>query len=389
MTPSRAEHEILDGDFRHDTMTPHDDVQHRRAHTPDPAHVRVRDDDDSDDGMFRIRMPLSSTAEARDGEAFTRDRLEGWQAQIEAEPLPLFLDHGHDDLSGSRYGALSKVGYWDDPELVDRDGYTDLDADAVIVDPETLDTDVGDIRERLNWLKEQADRGLPIASSAGWKEDTGDRDVPGGSDLLEGSIVGIPSDARTTTASASPAVLARAVSAASDGFDVETFVRELEAVDLEDDDTDRTMTDDTDAGDEAGDETDESTDAREGEKDDDYGERLDRLEEMNREELQILREMADDGDDDDDDEDDDDEEGENADDTDDTDERSVTIDGEELSADEALERLREVAADDPDPEDPATRDVGDDADAEGEEADPETRDDEPDETDDGPSYSFS
>jgi hypothetical protein len=50
--------------------------------------------------------------------------------------------------------------------------------------------------------------------------------VPGGADWLEASIVGIPSDPRTTTADAGEPALARAVAAASDGFDPETFVRE-------------------------------------------------------------------------------------------------------------------------------------------------------------------
>jgi hypothetical protein len=209
-------------------MTPHDDAQHRQFN-PDPGDVEVRQPEGGD-GMFRIRLPVSSTAEARDGEAFERDRLEGWVRQIETGDVGVFLDHGRNfDVAESRYSALGKIGYWDDPEVRERDGQAELWPEAVIANPDEMDDDVGDIRAILAWLKHQAELGIPIATSVGWAEDTGDRDVPGGADLLEISLVGIPSDpATTTTASSDPAALARAVSTAADGFDVETFVRELE-----------------------------------------------------------------------------------------------------------------------------------------------------------------
>jgi hypothetical protein len=201
--------------------------QHRSRHDADPDRVEVRAGEDGD-GLFRVRMPVSSTTEARDGDTFTRDRLAGFRDQIEAGDVGVFLDHGRNVETGSRYSALGKVGYWDSPELAERDGVTDLVADAVLADPAEMGSDVGDIREMLAWLKTQAEVGIPLSSSVGWDESTGDRDVPGGADLLEISIVGIPSDPRTTTASAEPAAMARAVSAASDGFDVETFVRAFE-----------------------------------------------------------------------------------------------------------------------------------------------------------------
>lgn len=197
----------------------------RRNHTAEPDRVRVEDDAD---GLFRLRLPLASTAEARDGRALDTDVVRGWREQIDAEPLPLFLDHGKSGLAEGRYGALGKVGYWTDPELVERDDAVDLEADAVVADPHELDEDIGEIREALAWLRTQAELGMPIATSAGWSEDVGDRDPPGGTDLMEGSIVGIPSDERTTSAAASdPVAVARAVEEASEGFDARAFLREL------------------------------------------------------------------------------------------------------------------------------------------------------------------
>ena len=89
----------------------------RRTYSAEPGRVEVREptDDDGSDGLFRIRMPVSSTMEARDGEAFTRDRLEGWTRQIEAGDVGVFLDHGR-SVGESRYSALGKLGYWDDPD---------------------------------------------------------------------------------------------------------------------------------------------------------------------------------------------------------------------------------------------------------------------------------
>jgi hypothetical protein len=212
-------------------MSTHDEPTYRRTHEADPDAVSVRDPetvDEDAEGLFRIRMPVTSTGEARDGEAFTRDRVEGFREQIEAGRVPLFLDHGRGGPGETRYSQLRKVGYWDAPSIEERNGTTELDADAVLVDPDTLADDVGEIRAALSWLRAQAEAGLPIASSVGWSESTGERDVPGDADLLEISIVGIPSDPRTTTTASSEPALARAVSAASTDFDVETFVRELE-----------------------------------------------------------------------------------------------------------------------------------------------------------------
>jgi len=202
---------------------------HRRVHTPDADAVREVSDDDPDDGTWRIRMPATSTAEARDGVAFERSKVEGFREQIASERIPVFLDHGRNANSGHRYSAAGRVGYVANPALEERDGVTDLVVDFVLMDPDSMSDGAGWARDALTLIRDQAAAGLPIASSIGWSDDTGDRDLPGGSDLLEVSLVGVGSDPRTTTASADAATMARAVSAASEGFDVATFVRELNA----------------------------------------------------------------------------------------------------------------------------------------------------------------
>ncbi|AFH22654.1 hypothetical protein OSG_eHP31_00210, partial [environmental Halophage eHP-31] len=76
---------------RNDTMTVTDDVQHRTTHEADPDAVEVRQPESVDDegDLFRIRMPVTSTAEARDGEAFDRDKVEGFRDQLQATRIPL------------------------------------------------------------------------------------------------------------------------------------------------------------------------------------------------------------------------------------------------------------------------------------------------------------
>jgi len=206
----------------------HQTVQHRHQHTAPADTIRVRQETVGDDvEQFVVRMPITSTAEARDGEAFPRERVDGFREQITAGGIGVFLDHGRNETTGSRYSALGKMGRLADPELVERGDATDLDVDFRFPMPDEIDTEAGTLREVLATLHSQARAGIPLTSSIGWSEDTGERDVPGDAEMLEASIVGIPSDPRTTTASAEPAALARAVSAASSGFDVTTFVRAL------------------------------------------------------------------------------------------------------------------------------------------------------------------
>jgi|APHM01.1.fsa_nt_gi hypothetical protein len=187
---------------------------HHRQHSPDPADVRVRDVDIEDDAgrdLFAVRMPVTSTAEARDGDAFDRERVAGFAEQIREKTVPVFLDHGRNEATGSRYSALGKIGYLAEPEVVDREAATDVDADFVMVDPEAAPEDTP-MRAALATIRAQAEAGIPPTSSIGWSEDTGERDLPGDADLLEASIVGIPSDSRTTTdtTNAAGAAMARA-----------------------------------------------------------------------------------------------------------------------------------------------------------------------------------
>jgi len=202
---------------------PDDQTRQHRTHDAAPETVRLVDDD-TDDGLFRVRMPITSTGEARDGVAFERSKIEGFRDQIAGESVPAFLNHGRNPAR-PRYGAGGKIGYLANPSLEGREGRTDLDADFVVLDPDSLPDDVGPVRGQLQMLRAQAEAGVPLACSIGWSDDTGDRDLPGGSDLLEVSVVGIPSDPNTTTAGADTEALARAVDTASDGFDPEAFVR--------------------------------------------------------------------------------------------------------------------------------------------------------------------
>lgn len=325
-------------------MTNHDDVAQRAYHSPDPDRIEVRDVDDPEDGLMTIRMPISSTAEARDGDAFGRDRLEGWAEQIRDGSVPAFLDHGHNmDVSGSRYSSTGKVGYLADPELEERDdGETDLVVDNVLMDPETLPSATGGLREALARIKSQVERDIPLTSSVGWSDNTGDRDVPGGSDLLENSLVGIPSD---PSASSHEAAVAQARDVLEDhDLDeeaAEELVADFRAAVMGPDERDEHDMSDEETespGDESGDD-------RDGQDDISAGEFREQMLEMQRSQTETLNTLSDalraDDEDEDEDEDEEEESEDEDEDDDDDEDRLVTIGDEEMTADEAVDKLRD------------------------------------------------
>ena len=206
-------------------MTDTDDPQHRAYHQPDPDDVEVRDLD-GNDGTFAVRMPIASTGEVRNegDEPLTRDEIEGMAQQIEQRSIGVFLDHGSNmDVSGSRYSAVGKVGEWEASEVTERSGTDVVEAEARLMDPETLPAAAGSVREALAAVKSQVERDIALSSSIGWRDDDA---MAGGVDLLEASIVGIPADPRTTTQGAA-VELARAAQAARDDADPEQLVAEF------------------------------------------------------------------------------------------------------------------------------------------------------------------
>jgi hypothetical protein len=186
-------------------------TRHTRYNPPAES-IDTRQLDDSRDGMFAVRLPISSTATARDGEAFSRDRLRAFQQQIRERTVPVFIDHGQSDIGvgedPARYSALGKIGRVADPDLEQRDDVTDLVAELRVADPDVLASeagDVGDVEPALRWLRQQAELGL-LATSVGWSEDDL-RDTPGDAELLEVSVVGIPSDPQAQQSADAPAAV--------------------------------------------------------------------------------------------------------------------------------------------------------------------------------------
>jgi len=324
-------------------MTAPDDVQHRTYHHT-PGSVELRDTDE--DGVFGVRMPIVTTGEVRnDGDdPFTREELEGMREQVAGGGLSVFLDHGASHLGGgggmfgNRYSAAGKLGEWTDPEVSQRDAddKAALVATARLMDPASLPEAAGDVREALTVLKEQADRGMSLSASVGWREDD---TAPGGNDVMETSIVGIPADPRTTSSGTPTAIAARALHADS-SEEFERRLEELRAVVMEPaSDTDRHMSDD---------DNDDSPDGESGndrDAEDGMSQRAFReaMLDQQREQTALLQNLADDvresDNDEDDEEDDEEEEGDgdeqSADDP--KDEQSLTVDGDEMTAEDIRE----------------------------------------------------
>jgi len=200
-----------------------DTVEQYAHYEPDPGEIQLRESDDlsdvdledvdvaaGDEGLFIVRMPIASTGEVRNegDDPLSRDEVAGMAEQINDRTPGVFLDHGQNAVTGSRYSALGKVGEWADAELVEGDGETLLEADARLMDPETLPAATSDLREALAIVKSQVERELSLSASIGWRTD---RSMPGDVDLMEASLVGIPADPRTTSQDAPAPEAARSV----------------------------------------------------------------------------------------------------------------------------------------------------------------------------------
>lgn len=297
-------------------MSDTDDTQHRAYHQPDPENVELRDLADDEDGVFTVRMPIASTGDVRNegDEALTRDELSGMASQIEERAVGVFLDHGASALGGgggmfgNRYSAIGKVGEWTNPDMVERndaDAPALLEADARLMDPETLPAATGDVREALAALKSQVERGFALASSIGWRED---ESYPGGNDLMEASIVGIGADPRTV--SESTAAVARA--AIDAGADPEAFMDEIRAVVMEPD-SDAHMSE-TEETDESAEQSADDTERDDQDEQRDAPEWAQQLLEEQRKQTELLtgidEAVRQDDEDDEEDDDEDDEDGE-------------------------------------------------------------------------------
>jgi len=194
--------------------------------TTDPAtdSVSVRQPAD-EDGLMDVRMPIATAGEVRnEGDTpLTQRELYGMAEQINNRAIGVFVDHGSNDVGGpTQYGTTGKLGEWVDAEVDTTASPTELVATARMMDPETLPAAARPVREVLAVIKEQVKRGLTLSASIGWQDD---EDAPGGVDLWEVSLVGIPADPRTT--SNDEAVVARSVAQAAESFDMAAFVRGL------------------------------------------------------------------------------------------------------------------------------------------------------------------
>lgn len=336
-------------------MTDNGEPQYRTYHQADAAAVQVRDTDD-EDGLFAIRMPVVTTGEVRNegDEPFAREELEGMVEQFNADEVTVFLDHGaNQDVAASRYSAAEKAGVWRDADLEtrDEDGEAQLVASAVLMDPETLPGETGGLREALSVIKAQAERNIPLAASVGWREDDA---APGGNDVLEASIVGIPADPRTTT-QGSAIAMARDVLAESDLADEERerLVEQFRAAVMGSDAATEAMseTETEQSGDES--EPDDTHDDEDGLTAAEFRERMLDLQEQQMDTLETVAEAvrAGDEDEEDDDEDADDEQDATDTETADADEAPAEDDTEEQAAEgtdelrAALETLRDGGVD--------------------------------------------
>lgn len=171
--------------------------------------IEIKEDDE---GRKRVRIPISSTALDRDGDEFSREGLEHERDQINEGKIPAFLDHGRGSRGGW-YGALGIVGTWADASIETEshenkaaDDSDEKEVDVLYADfvPTEANEDAADIVALL-------EDDMPVGASVGFRiidyEHNRDEDkfVFNAVDLLEVSIVGIPSNPLTVNQGAGAA----------------------------------------------------------------------------------------------------------------------------------------------------------------------------------------
>jgi len=145
-----------------------------------------------------IRVPISSTAEDRDGDEFSPAGLESLLAALKSGKVPLYLDHGYKESGARLYGALDMLGAWIDGEIEGEVLYG-----TAFLEPE-------------NWmayeLARKIEAGLPMGFSVGFGVLKSRGKDNGGLifdevSLWEVSAVGIPSNPDAVNSAAVQAVV--------------------------------------------------------------------------------------------------------------------------------------------------------------------------------------
>jgi len=145
-----------------------------------------------------IRVPISSTAEDRDGDEFSPAGLESMLAALKSGKVPLYLDHGYKESGARLYGALDMLGAWIDGEIEGE----------VLYGTAFLEPD--------NWpameLARKIEAGLPMGFSVGFGVLKSRGKDNGGLifdevSLWEVSAVGIPSNPDAVNSAAMQAVV--------------------------------------------------------------------------------------------------------------------------------------------------------------------------------------
>lgn len=182
-----------------------------------------------------IKVPISSTAQDRDGDQFATDALEGMADQIRSQKPNVFLNHGFTEFHKPLYDTREKIGALIDAE-VDR-GKDGEEEDAVLngfILPDTT-------HEEGERTLEQIKNGQPEKFSVGFRVKDAEPLNPEAEnderrkfidvDLMETSKVGIPSnpEASASVAAKAAGLTERLTAAGMEIDDEAAFAKHLAA----------------------------------------------------------------------------------------------------------------------------------------------------------------
>lgn len=181
-------------------------MTHRIKHLPAGTGTVFRSPlfDDGPD-VLQIRVPISSTSEDRDGDAFSERGLQSMLSQLETGKDPYYADHGLDAEGFRTYRVTDMLGKWIGGEIVD----------GILYGIAALNSNDW----RALRIAEMIELGMPIGHSVGF--DILDYEpLDGGGmlfhevDLFETSAVGIPCNPDAVTAAGLSAVVKSAMNKA-------------------------------------------------------------------------------------------------------------------------------------------------------------------------------
>ncbi|MDY7082492.1 MAG: hypothetical protein SXQ77_08840, partial [Halobacteria archaeon] len=106
----------------------------RKAFAVERSNLKVwKEENESGTEVTHIEVPVSSTAQDRDGDAFSEEGLEDLKRQLDSGTIGMWLDHGlSPETMFPDYRTLEQIGGWKEGIIEEEDGRKFLSAKGAL-----------------------------------------------------------------------------------------------------------------------------------------------------------------------------------------------------------------------------------------------------------------